>query len=199
MIRDAGYTERLARFQQRLIDAGFPERQATLDPARATGAEWQAVGRRLAAMVGSGYLIALIGGSGTGKTQMAAALATLYTGKPILYGKAMRLFLDLRAAMGTLAANPATRQSERGILKEYIDPAFLALDEAGERGGSEWEDRMLAYLIDERYAARKDTLLISNQQEAAFLDGIGPRIASRLQETGGIVVCDWPSFREGQQ
>ena len=51
-------------------------------------------------------------------------------------------------------------------------------------------------MIYKRYGAMKDTILISNQTPDVFQKAIGSSILSRLQETGAIIQCDWPSFRE---
>jgi DNA replication protein DnaC len=65
-----------------------------------------------------------------------------------------------------------------------------------ERGETPWEDRLLTHLIDRRYASEKDTLLITNQSKESFIQSIGPSAASRIVEVGGIVTCDWPSYRK---
>jgi DNA replication protein DnaC len=180
------------QWQARLITAGFPERQSRMDRSALTGAAWKSTGKSIASKIGEGFLMALVGESGTGKTQMAIGLAGKYVASTFRYVKTMTLFLQLRAAMGNDCGG------ELALVREHISPAFLVIDEAGERGGSEWEDRMLAYIIDERYATRKDTLLIANQKQDVFSRSVGPRIMSRLQETGGIVVCDWPSYRSAK-
>ena len=69
------------------------------------------------------------------------------------------------------------------------------LDELQERGETPWEDRLLTHVIDRRYAAEKDTLLITNHSKEKFLESIGESVASRLVETGGIVNCSWASYR----
>jgi len=54
---------------------------------------------------------------------------------------------------------------------------------------------MLFELLNRRYNDLKDTILIANKSKAEFQDYIGPSLASRMNETGGIVECNWPSFR----
>lgn len=41
----------------------------------------------------------------------------------------------------------------------------------------------------------KDTIPIANLKEEEFLKSIGQSAESRLREVGGVIVCDWPSFR----
>lgn len=142
-----------------------------------------------------GFLAALIGSRGTGKTQLAAQL--IYTQlfrsdhpRP-LYCRAIEFFMAIRESYSSTRSAP----TETEQIEHFRRPDLLVIDDAHERGGSEWEDRLLTYLIDCRYADGSDTLLISNQEQGAFRKSVGPSIWDRLTETGGIIVADWPSFR----
>jgi len=161
-------------------------RQATF-----AGDGWNAVFERLKLRLGTGFIIALLGGRGVGKTQMAVAACVQQAEreKGFKYCTAMDVFLDVKDSY-------RKGGSERDALKGYIKPALLIIDEVQERGETPWEDRMLTYILDKRYANEKDTLLISNQTKDAFLEAVGPSVASRIVEAGGIAVFDWPSFRE---
>jgi hypothetical protein len=39
-------------------------------------------------------------------------------------------------------------------------------------------------------------VLVGNLTVAAFAEVVGDSIVSRMQETGGALVCDWPSYRQ---
>ena len=106
-----------------------------------------------------------------------------------MYARTVELFMDIKTAYDPEGP------TEASVLRRYALPALLVLDEAQERGDTDWENRMLTYLIDRRYGEMKDTLLVSNLKADDFRSAIGLSIYSRLVETGGIVVCDWPSFR----
>lgn len=112
--------------------------------------------------------------------------------RPCRYAKAMDLFLDIKATYG--------REDicERDVIDEYRQPLLLVLDEASVRGETEWEDRMLVHLIDHRYDDEHDTLLLANMTPEQFRETMGPSISDRLRETGGVIECDWPSFRTKQ-
>ena len=71
----------------------------------------------------------------------------------------------------------------------------LALFAVENRGESDFENRLLSHIVDKRYDACLDTVLISNQEEAAFLKSMGSSIVSRMNETGGLIICKWNSFR----
>lgn len=174
---------------QALAAACLPRRHACLDTPR-QGEQWQQklvdIERR------SGYLIALLGGRGRGKTQMAVDLIRnrCGEGKTARYVKAMAFFLALREAY------QKTGVTEQDVLFQFQRPSLLVIDAMEERGDTAWEDRVLNHLIDTRYDNGVDTLLISNQTPDVFINAVGPSIASRLNETGGVVVCNWDSYRE---
>lgn len=175
--------------------AGVPQRHSK--PLGSEHVDWNAKFYDLASQLGTGFLVALLGDRGTGKTQMAAVLiqrhARLSERPHPLYVRAVDVFMDIREAY---RPNGPT---EREQVEQFTSPTLLVIDDAHERGGSDWENRLLAYIIDRRYGDQLDTLLISNQQPDEFKASIGPSIYSRLIETGGIVLCAWPSFRQPKQ
>lgn len=159
-------------------------------PVEPRGEGWLSLLARIQAKAHSGFIIALCGSRGTGKTQLAATIAKSYAkaGKAPLYSTAMGFFLDIKESF-------EGKRSEKAVLDAYCGPSLLILDELQERGETPWEDRLLTHLIDRRYGALKDTLLITNQNQTTFLEAIGNSVASRIVETGGVAFCDWPSYR----
>lgn len=144
--------------------------------------------------LGTGMFFALIGPRGTGKTQIGCDViceATTGQGMTALYAKAIQFFMDLK---GTY--RKGSEETEKSIVARYRKPDLLVLDEIASRGETDWEDRLLEHLLDERYSAKRDTILIGNfETPKAFDTNVGPSIVSRIQETGGLMVCDWKSFR----
>jgi hypothetical protein len=55
---------------------------------------------------------------------------------------------------------------------------------------------LLFTLIDARYNDMKDTVLLDNNEPAQFEATMGPSIISRLNEAGGLIHCNWASFRD---
>jgi hypothetical protein len=41
----------------------------------------------------------------------------------------------------------------------------------------------------------RDTIMISNETPEKMLAQVGPSIEDRMRECGGIIECNWPSFR----
>ena len=173
--------------------ANVPLRHETRQHVESAAPEkWRQTRDGLLTGMGTGYLFAMIGPRGTGKTQIAvdAMVSSCGHDRQALYCKAMELFLLLREAKNTEGG------SELRVLSGFLSPRLLVIDEVGERGETDFEDRMLVYVIDKRYDAMLDTILIANMTEPAFRETMGPSISDRLREAGGVIVCDWESFRK---
>ena len=115
--------------------------------------------------------------------------ATLGQGLNSRYCKIVEFFVQIRATYTSKTS------SEELVIARHIHPDLLVLDEIGVRGETTFEDTMFTHLIDRRYDAMKDTILISNQTREGLLGSVGKSIESRLLESGGIITCDWASFR----
>jgi len=116
------------------------------------------------------------------------AAKIIKTGAMAKYVTTMDIFLQLRDGF-------KHNHSELSAIEQYLFPPFLVIDAMEVRGETRLEDQILDQILDKRYGAKKDTLLISNQKTEEFQKSIGPSIASRLKETGGIVECNWEGFR----
>ena len=142
-----------------------------------------------------GSMCCLIGPRGTGKTQLAVVLIRLACKKlmPSYYCKSMDFFQALKDSY-----RPASRMSELQVFRKYLEFELLVIDEIQVRSESAWENQAFTHLIDQRYDAMKTTILIGNLKAENLAASLGESIYSRLTETGGIVVCDWQSFRKGR-
>lgn len=156
--------------------------------------EWTRTYLTLTSRLGSGMFYALIGPRGTGKTQIGCDViceATTGRGMTASYIKAIQFFMDIKATF-----RKGSDETEKSVILRYRKPDLLVIDEIACRGESDWEDRLLEHLLDERYSAKRDTILIGNfDNPRAFDANVGPSVVSRIQETGGLLLCDWKSFR----
>jgi hypothetical protein len=177
-------------------------------PIELTGDRWLEVFAEAKALVSKSALVAFIGGRGPGKTQMAAEIARggdwpldegewiggaggrMQRNQTAIYRRAMDVFLDLRDCNKS-----GSKVSEKDVLGKLSSPGFLVIDEFQERGGSEWENRIIANLIDKRYAAKRPTVIIGNYNREQMRDALGDSIKSRMRENGKAFVFDWESFR----
>lgn len=152
-------------------------------------------------------MFALIGQRGTGKTQLAVDLIKeridlevfkhengpnplSVMSLPTRYYEALDFFTEIKSTYRKDA--PRTQQD---IIEAFATIPLIVFDEIGVRGETKWEDDLFFSMMNKRYASRRDTLLIGNVKAPELAATVGPSIASRMQETGGIIECSWSSFR----
>lgn len=141
-----------------------------------------------------GFLAGFAGVRGSGKTMLGCDLIRhwcLELGKRAKYCTAMCFFLEVREAH-------LFKKSERQVVDDYVAPDLLVVDECQQRGHTDFEDRLLSAMIDQRYGAMKCTILLSNQKPKEFAESMGRSVMSRMQERGCLFICEgtaWPNFR----
>jgi DNA replication protein DnaC len=199
----------------RLKDFGFCERYQTMDLLNGADPRCALQRETLAklnqTLTGCGAIVGMIGPRGTGKTTIAAqlaaerlwddwkiALSPSRNGVPCRitsYRKAGDLVARFKAYYGDFGSTQIDYLSS--LLEHFASVECLIIDELHEvPEESRHKDRFLTDLLDKRYAGRRDTILISNQKEADFWQSTSDSIKSRLVEHGGVIPCEWPSFRE---
>ena len=133
-----------------------------------------------------------IGGPGTGKNHLAAgiALELLQRGKTVI-------FTELLKAVRTIKESWKKEEDcESKILKAFLLPDLLILDEIGVQFQSETERLYLTEIVNDRYNYLKPTILIGNLSVSELKIVIGERVLDRLREGGKIVMFDWESYRK---
>ena len=182
--------QELDRIEEQWRRAGIGARHAQQVPNKHQG--WSRALNQVTGKLGNaGVLIALIGPRGTGKTQLAA-----YAIRFMIEGGGTGRYITARALGQSVKDTYGHRdRSEGQAIREMVRPDILVIDELHERLASAWEAGLLVHVVDERYRAAKDTLLIGNELRAAFLRNVGPSIADRMTEGGGVIEMDWQSFR----
>ena len=185
------------------IRSGFPdlhrnsakELHGQVNPQCPWRATYDFVSRKLG---DQGSLFLFTGQRGTGKTQMAACLGRLYA-LHLTYARYIRaadLYMLIKSTFNGEGDEGQIIQNLSGHGHAGEDnPRLLVIDELHDRGGSDWEDRILNQIVDSRYGARLDTILITNDRGGELVSKIGPSIVSRADETGGIIEFPWDSFR----
>lgn len=154
--------------------------------------EWSQAGVRLNNAAKPGAIIGLVGPRGTGKTQMAVEVIKGYLAANYIamYVKAMDIFLSIRESYGA-----AANSSERRAVEYWMGGDLLVIDELQVRGETEWENRLLTHIVDKRYDAMKTTLLVANYTPDELAEAVGASIARRIEECGGVIECDWESWK----
>lgn len=182
-IRKASITERLTSA------ANVPRLHWTREVSYEVSMPWQKRLSDLTAMLGRQMFIVLCGERGNGKTQIGVELIRhCITSRqaPGRFLVAMEFFIQLRKTMKKDAG-----QAEDDVVAEFRKPSLLVIDEIGKRGQSEWENNMLFLLLNHRYNDMTDTLLICNLKPGDISESLGPSIMRRVNETGGVIHCDW--------
>lgn len=155
---------------------------------------WGEKARKLHSLAGAGggLMVALLSVQrGAGKTQAAVELLRPRIMRKVScrYVRAMDIFMAVRSAYA------GREQSEADALNRFRHPGLLVIDEIQVRGGSEWENNLLTLLIDDRYAAMKQTVFIGNLDDHGFEKCVGSSIYSRIIESGGIMSFEGIKFR----
>jgi len=183
---------------EKLKKAGYPARHIKRQLEGLSGPS-HAKARELWPMVQSGdAMILLLGSRGPGKTQMATAWAAgrIKSGKSAgQYVKCADLITEIKATWGSGRRG----NSEQDVLQKFQKTSYLVIDEFHEKGASDWEARVLVNIFDHRYDSMLVTVIIANMTEEEAEKQINPSIKSRAQETGGLILCDWPSYRQNPQ
>ena len=188
--------ERRAKAERLWEDTAFPPRHAAkadslLVEAGEAHPEWRAKLNQVLASVAKGGIVGLIGTWGVGKTQLAACVGRrlCLEGSSARYFKAHRLFVELRSAFN------GGDQDERRILDRMTAYRLFVIDDAHQRGHTDYEDRMLHHILDCRYDRERATILISNEAPGLFCESIGSGVVNRMKEGGSLLEFSWPSFR----
>lgn len=176
--------------------ADVPKRHAEVSltpPPINVDHQWSKTKHAILAMLGKGFTVCLTGTRGNGKTQIGVDFIRHATsrGKSARFISAQRMFMLFKGAFDDDA-----KQTEIQVLDSLRRPALLVIDEIGQRTESAWENRTFFELLNARYNDMSDTILTANLAPEELQANLGPSIISRMQEGGGILRCDWPSFRK---
>jgi len=139
---------------------------------------------------GQDSMLILCGDRGPGKTQIAT-----YWASKVKNSRYFRAHDLMRAIRGEFSEDNYDATKAKQTLYNAKTCTFLVLDEYSELAGSEYDKRTLTNLIDHRYGEQLATVIITNTPIEQAPAEVGRSAWSRFEETGGIVHCDWGSYR----
>lgn len=140
----------------------------------------------------AGRSVVMAGRTGTGKTMLACSVCrhiVMEHGMSCRYAAAYHIVRDIKDTYGG-------NGSEREIVRGYVEPALLVVDEVGVQYGTDAEKLLLFEVLNGRYEDMKPTIVISNLEPKGIGDYLGDRVMDRLMDNGGaVLVFDWQSHR----
>jgi DNA replication protein DnaC len=151
---------------------------------------WQAKYRSLLKILeeDNGATIGICGGSGRGKTTLAVM---------ILWEAAARLLTGRYTSLFSMLGEFADSRREGRLLRavhSFSRVDVLVIDQCDKASTSLQDAAAFLEIVDRRHNSRLMTILIGNGSSQEFASVLGESIHSRINATGGMVVCDWPRF-----
>lgn len=140
-----------------------------------------------------GACLCFTGEPGTGKTHLAAAI-----GNFVITNGGSALFSTAYRAVGRFKDSwrSESELNEEQVLKQFLEPDLVILDEIGVQFSSNTERIMLFNIINGRYEEMRPTIIISNLPLMGLIDCLGSRAVDRLKENGGAIIeFNWKSYR----
>lgn len=143
-----------------------------------------------------GFILAIRGPRGTGKTQLAVEL--LRHASTVL-GLKTRFTSARDIQLATTSSFKSQDVTDLQILQALISVDVLLVDEFDWQplDKTHYFNTNLFYILDKRYAWCRSTILTSNATIEQFQQQTDPGILSRMNESGGRIDCDdWQDQRK---
>jgi len=133
-----------------------------------------------------------LGKPGTGKNHLASGIVKEVIrnhNKTALVTEAIKIIRDIKESWQD------RELKEHEVIREYIRPDLLVIDEIGVQFGSDTEKLYLSEIINDRYNYKKATIILGNLTKDELAETIGDRILDRFRENGKMFIFDWDSHR----
>jgi len=127
------------------------------------------------------HFLVICGGAGISKTHTCASLTEwiLKRFNTSRYWNELKIHEALKNSWDSTSGD---------ILKYLIDDELVIFDDVGSGGLSDWKEKILMEIIDQRYNSMLPTIFTSNLFKSDFEKEYHPRIASRLFATENTII-----------
>lgn len=141
-----------------------------------------------------GKWLIMLGGCGTGKGHLAAAIANMVMTRnlgTVIFRKYIELVSKIKETW-----HGKSDVAENEIIEAVRECDLLILDEIGMQFETNAERVILYRVLDSRYENVRPLIMTSNLSEKQLEKVIGERAIDRIYEPPNrILVFDWPSYR----
>lgn len=148
------------------------------------------------ANVAEGRGLIFSGGTGTGKTRLACALANnaMYHLVSVRYTTMAEMIAEVRSTYN--GARPGVTEA-MAVARFITGCDLLILDEIDIFKTDSQADMNLIYrIVDGRYQERRPIIALTNQIADGLDAFLGDRAAGRVRENSLVLSFDWPDYRQ---
>lgn len=188
---DAARALSVARVPKRFLGKTFETYVAETEKQRAALSICRSYAEDFAEHRKTGAGLTLAGGTGTGKSHLAAAI--------IQHISPLRSALYATVSDVVRGVRDTWRRDSPMSTGQMIDSLrhldLLVLDEIGVQSGTDNEHQVLYDVLDGRYRDCAPTILLTNLDHKSMQAAIGDRLFDRLRETSRWVQFNWESYR----
>lgn len=141
----------------------------------------------------NGRGLVLSGPAGTGKTHLGAAILNYSL---IDYRS---VFWDVNGNLLRMLPGGAPQDEQQRLLEDACRATVLLLDDLGAEKPSEWTQKQLTVIINDRYASNLPTIVTTNWVGSDLRERIGERCYSRLMEMCDVAVLTASDYRRAKR
>lgn len=130
-----------------------------------------------------------LGGVGTGKTHLAAAIANEFIGRgiPVLFGTFIDHLQKIRDEFNNTSLDT--------YLSKMKSTPMLVIDDLGKEKRTEWSQQVLFDTINFRYEHMLPTIITANFDDSGLMNHVGNATASRLNEMSTAIHMNGEDYR----
>lgn len=171
--------------------AGFPSRAKIRNPHE----DWDSKLKTAVELLKKPAIFGIVGSPGRGKSALGFRIAEAFSQKSpsssLKYITAPMLYARIRSTNQS-----AAKETEYDVIEAMNRFGLLVIDEAGMGKGTDFERQTLNVIACKRYDDERPTVIISAGSEDEFNALLDAATHSRMSQCGGLIVCDWESFRK---